>query len=53
MSTKGFNDFYHGDISKSILQTVEQEGGHATADDFNNYDLIEDNKFNYKYKDLN
>ena len=52
MSTKGFNDFYYGDISKSILQTVEQEGGHATADDFNNYDLIEDNKFNYKYKDL-
>ena len=52
MSTKGFNDFYHGDISKSILQTVEQEGGHATADDFNNYDLIEDNKFNYKYKDF-
>ena len=52
MSAKGFNDFYHGDISKSILQTVEHEGGHATADDFNNYDLIEDNKFNYKYKDL-
>ena len=52
MSAKGFNDFYHGDISKSILQTVEQEGGRATADDFNNYDLIEDNKFNYKYKDL-
>ena len=52
MSTEGFNDFYHGDISKSILQTVEQEGGHATADDFNNYNLIEDNKFNYKYKDL-
>ena len=52
MSTKGFNDFYYGDISKSILQTVEEEGGHATADDFNNYDLIEDNKFNYKYKDL-
>jgi len=52
MSTEGFNDFYHGDISKSILQTVEQEGGHATADDFNNYNLIEDNIFNYKYKDL-
>ena len=52
MSSEGFNDFYHGDISKSILQTIEQEGGHATADDFNNYDLIEDNKFNYKYKDL-
>ena len=40
MSTEGFNDFYHGDISKSILQTVEQEGGHATAADFNNYDFI-------------
>jgi gamma-glutamyltranspeptidase/glutathione hydrolase len=52
MSTEGFNDFYNGDISKSILQTVEQEGGHATADDFNNYELIEDNKFDYKYKDL-
>ena len=52
ISTEGFNDFYTGDISKSILQTIEQEGGHATADDFKNYDLIEDSKFNYEYKDL-
>jgi len=52
MSTEGFNDFYTGDISKSILETLENEGGHATADDFNNYDLIAENKFNYKYKDL-
>ncbi len=52
MSTEGFNDFYTGDISKSILETLEHEGGHATADDFNNYDLISENKFNYKYKDL-
>ena len=52
MSTKGFNDFYTGDISKSILETLEHEGGHATAEDFNNYDLIAENKFNYKYKDL-
>ena len=52
MSTEGFNDFYTGDISKSILETLEHEGGHATADDFNNYDLIVENKFNYKYKDL-
>ena len=52
MSTEGFNDFYTGDISKSILETLEHEGGHATADDFNNYDLIAENKFNYKYKDL-
>ena len=52
MSNEGFNDFYTGDISKSILETLENEGGHATADDFNNYDLIAENKFNYKYKDL-
>ncbi len=52
MSTEGFNDFYTGDISKSILETLENEGGHATADDFNNYELIAENKFNYKYKDL-
>ena len=32
--------FYTGDISKSILQTIEQEGGHATADDFKNYDFV-------------
>jgi gamma-glutamyltranspeptidase/glutathione hydrolase len=52
ISNEGFNDFYTGDISKSILQTIEQEGGHATHDDFKNYDLIEDSKFNYQYKDL-
>ena len=52
ISSVGFNDFYNGDISKSILQTVEQEGGHATAGDFNNYDLIEDSKFNYQFNDL-
>ena len=52
ISTEGFNDFYKGDIARSILQTLEQEGGHATANDFSNYDLIEDSKFNYQYKDL-
>ena len=52
ISTEGFNDFYTGDISKSILQTIEEEGGHATADDFKNYFLIEDSKFNYQYKNL-
>ena len=52
ISTEGFNDFYKGDISRSILQTLEQEGGHATANDFSNYDLIENSKFNYQYKDL-
>ena len=53
ISNEGFNDFYVGDISKSILQTIEIEGGHATADDFSKYELIENNKFNAKYHDLN
>jgi len=53
ISIEGFNDFYVGDVSKSILQTVQIEGGHATAADFSNYELIENNKFNIKYKDLN
>ena len=53
MSIEGFNDFYIGDISKSIIQTLEIEGGHATADDFVNYQLIEESKFNYQYKNLN
>ena len=45
MSDEGFNDFYIGDISKSIVETLKIEGGHATKDDFNGYDLIEENKF--------
>tara|TARA_Y100001978_G_scaffold29585_1_gene25350 strand:- start:1733 stop:2686 length:954 start_codon:yes stop_codon:yes gene_type:complete len=53
LSIEGFNDFYVGDISKEILKTIQQEGGHATSDDFSNYNLIEDSKFNFKFKDLN
>ncbi len=53
ISTEGFNDFYVGDVSKSILQTVQIEGGHATSADFSKYELIENNKFNTKYNDLN
>jgi gamma-glutamyltranspeptidase/glutathione hydrolase len=53
ISNEGFNDFYVGDVSKSILQTVEIEGGHATSADFKKYELIENNKFNMKYNDLN
>ena len=53
LSTEGFNDFYVGDISKEILKTIQQEGGHATSDDFSNYNLIKDSKFNFKFKDLN
>ena len=52
LSNEGFNDFYIGDIAKEILKTIFNEGGHATSDDFKNYKLIEDNKFNFKYKNL-
>jgi len=52
MSDEGFNDFYIGDISKSIVETLKIEGGHATQDDFNGYELIEENKFEYQYKNL-
>ena len=52
LSNEGFNDFYIGDIAKEILKTIFNEGGHATSDDFKNYELIEDNKFNFKYKNL-
>ena len=48
LSNEGFNDFYIGDIAKEILKTIFNEGGHATSDDFKNYELIEDNKFNFK-----
>ena len=52
LSHEGFNDFYIGDIAKEILKTIFNEGGHASSDDFKNYKLIEDNKFNFKYKNL-
>ena len=53
LANEGFNDFYEGDVSKEILKTIEQEGGHVTSEDFENYKLIEDNKFNFNYKNLN
>ena len=53
ISIEGFNDFYVGDVSKSILQTVQIEGGHATTADFSKYELIKNNKFTTKYNDLN
>ena len=52
LSHEGFNDFYVGDIAKEILKTVANEGGHATSEDFSNYTIIEDSKFNFKYKNL-
>ena len=53
LANEGFNDFYEGDVSKEILKTVKQEGGHVTSEDFENYKLIEDSKFNFSYKNLN
>ena len=53
LAKEGFNDFYEGDVSKEILKTIKQEGGHVTSEDFENYKLIEDSKFNFSYKNLN
>ena len=53
LANEGFNDFYEGDVSKEILKTIKQEGGHVTSEDFENYQLIEDSKFNFSYKNLN
>ena len=52
LSHEGFNDFYVGDISKEILKTIVNEGGHATSKDFSDYELIQDSKFDFKYKNL-
>ena len=53
LANEGFNDFYAGDVSKEILNTIKQEGGHVTSEDFINYKLIEDSKFSFNYKNLN
>ena len=53
LANEGFNDFYAGDVSKEILKTIKQEGGHVTSEDFINYKLIEDSKFSFNYKNLN
>ena len=45
MASVGFNDFYVGDINKEITSTLKNEGGHATKDDFKNYELIEGSMF--------
>jgi len=52
ISNVGFEDFYSGDISRELVSTIKNEGGHATLQDFNNYSLIEDNIFNFKYKNI-
>ena len=53
LANEGFNDFYEGDVSKEILKTIKQEGGHVTSEDFENYKLIEDSKFDFSYKNFN
>ena len=53
LANEGFNDFYVGDVSKEILKTIKHEGGHVTLKDFENYNLIEDSKFDFNYNNLN
>ena len=52
MSLVGMDDFYIGDISKEVLSTIMSEGGHATKNDFKDYNLLEDYNFITKSKDL-
>ena len=52
MSLDGMDDFYKGDISKELLSTIMSEGGHATKEDFEDYNLLEDYNFVTKFKDL-
>ena len=52
MAAEGFDDFYFGDISKELVATIESEGGHATKEDLNSYEVIEDNKFLSKVGNL-
>ena len=45
MYSEGFNDFYVGDINNELIRTLKNEGGHATKDDFKNYQLINGSLF--------
>ena len=53
MSKTGFEDFHSGDIANYLSKTISEEGGHATYEDFKNYEIIKDSIFNLKYKNLN
>ena len=52
LSDNDFDNFYYGDIANEILKTVEDEGGHATKNDFETYEIIHDSKFEHYFKDL-
>ena len=52
ISNVGFEDFYSGDISRELVSTIKNAGGHATLQDSTNYSLIVDNIFNFKYKNI-
>ena len=45
-----FDNFYYGDISNEVLKTIEDEGGHATKQDFETYEIIHDSKFEHILK---
>ncbi len=53
LANNNFDSFYSGDIANEILKTIKNEGGHASNNDFDNYELIYDSKFKYSYKNLN
>ena len=52
MSKNGFEDFHSGDVAMNLSKTITEEGGHATFEDFKNYNIIKDSVFNIRYKGL-
>ena len=52
IADNGFNEFYFGDVGKSLCKTISSGGGHITMKDLNSYKLIHDSKFTASYKDL-
>ena len=52
MSKNGFEDFHSGDVAMNLSKTITEEGGHATFEDFKNYNIIKDSVFNTRYKGL-
>lgn len=40
IATKGVNEFYQGDIAKSLVETIQAAGGIATLEDFQSYQPV-------------
>lgn len=43
LAKNGFGGFYQGEVAQRLLKSVQQNGGHWTADDLANYKVVERN----------